>query len=610
MPSVQRDVESIVLQSFNPAGIASPSTRYHYPELIKALREMAREGITSGGREFKFYAPTGERSMGYGRANLAAFLANAMVESIAHDTCDEFNIDEVADRYALSNACGQNGRSYQDEVCANREEWHMSCPVVSNMESVSSGYAAGMSGRAPPPFFCRPKERFDDYAGYWDRFTGMSSNSAYANARGRTDVEGCCWWGRGALLTRGVCNIGKLNYFLGKRAYDERGEGRFPTIDFCAHPEAVCASEEGKEEMRWITGFFEWIERIQQYPDWDYISNLRKFVDGGMNDDSFIDTVSSIFTLGCHQPNCSYLTVTKKEERRANFKLILEIIYYSVLPDETFAPVPRVTPYPTPRPVTPPPVKGILPPGVWPPSAPASPSNPMSQLAPSTPVYQPGMDPSMPSSQSGQSMPVYQPGMGPTMPSSQSGQSMPVYQPGMGPTMPSSQSGQSMPVYQPGMDPTMPMSQSTPSMPVYQQGMDPTMPMSQPSSPSAGWFQPPTMEQWQQPPSMPGSQSNPSMPWSQPSPQWPTEQWPPSGPNDGNTAMRPTQPSEYINGGSPVYSPFTDRPTRKRPSNRPRPNKPGSDQLIVLEDNLAYYLCGASWWIISMMISILCALYL
>lgn len=22
---------------------------------------------------------------------------------------------------------------------------------------------------------------------------------------GRTDLEGCCWWGRGALLTRGVC---------------------------------------------------------------------------------------------------------------------------------------------------------------------------------------------------------------------------------------------------------------------------------------------------------------------------------------------------------------------------------------------------------------------
>ena len=40
------------------------------------------------------------------------------------------------------------------------------------------------------------------------------------NGANRTDVEGCCWWGRGVIQiqTTGVCNYGMLNYYLGKRA--------------------------------------------------------------------------------------------------------------------------------------------------------------------------------------------------------------------------------------------------------------------------------------------------------------------------------------------------------------------------------------------------------
>jgi len=73
-----------------------------------------------------------------------------------------------------------------------------------NMEMVSSGYSTSMIGRAPPPFSCRPRSDSNDYAGYWDARTGASSNTAYSNALGRTDLEGCCWWGRGVLLTRNV----------------------------------------------------------------------------------------------------------------------------------------------------------------------------------------------------------------------------------------------------------------------------------------------------------------------------------------------------------------------------------------------------------------------
>ena len=175
---------------------------------------------------------------------------------------------------------------------------------------------------------------------------------------------------------------------MGKRAYVERGEGKFPNVDFCANPEATCASQQGTEEMRWITGLFEWIERIQSYPDWDYVQSLEQFVDDGTRDDSFIDTVSSIFTRGCHSSECSDLTVTKKEKRKGNFKKVLDIFG---LPDITAPPtmalpLPQPTPeLPTQKPVTRSPVKSILPPSfsINPPALPPNSQNQNTKPAPS-----------------------------------------------------------------------------------------------------------------------------------------------------------------------------------------------------------------------------------
>jgi hypothetical protein len=40
---------------------------------------------------------------------------------------------------------------------------------------------------------------------------------------------------------------------------------------------------------------FYWIRSLQTYSDgWDYIGNLKKFVQGGMKDGAFIDAVSGI----------------------------------------------------------------------------------------------------------------------------------------------------------------------------------------------------------------------------------------------------------------------------------------------------------------------------
>ena len=58
--------------------------------------------------------------------------------------------------------------------------------------------------------------------------------------------------GRGVIQTSGVCNFGKLNYFLGKRASDDSRESRYPTIDFCKDPEAIC-SNKNYPELKWVS---------------------------------------------------------------------------------------------------------------------------------------------------------------------------------------------------------------------------------------------------------------------------------------------------------------------------------------------------------------------
>ena len=160
-------VQDVILQSYNPSGIAYPSTKYTFAGLVDALDEMAMDGITSGGRLFKLYIsdPT-ESRMDYAFTNLAAFLAMAMTDAIEYDTCDEFNDEMVADKYAVTNSCGQNLRSYQDEVCLSAGEIDYSCPVDLEMDVVSSSHSTGMRGRQPPPFSCRPKRDENDFAGY------------------------------------------------------------------------------------------------------------------------------------------------------------------------------------------------------------------------------------------------------------------------------------------------------------------------------------------------------------------------------------------------------------------------------------------------------------
>ena len=245
-------------------------------------------------------------------------------------------------KYPLSNACGQLGQSYQDYHCSEAEK-HMECKVDPQMSIKGTTHAKWYG--APGPMFCGPKSEYP-FTGFWDYnyqcdnpwatppqsctdYEGqqagrVDNTSPVANRSGRTDVEGCCWWGRGVIQTTGVCNFGKLNYFLGKRAQDEGRDSRYPEIDFCKDPQIICSSEEHKE-LKWIAGMFYWIESLQSYNvgGWDYITELKKYVDDGMADNSFIDAVSGIVNRGCHNPPCAAGPVDGGFERSENFKKVM-----------------------------------------------------------------------------------------------------------------------------------------------------------------------------------------------------------------------------------------------------------------------------------------------
>jgi len=320
-----------------PSSKWEPSTIYNHDGLIKGLQVMNSRGVA--GMHYYLGNKGSDKEYKYGLTNVAAFLAQSMKETIKYNACSENNWDLIQGVYAISNACGQLGQSYQDYKCPKAEE-HMACEVDLKMESRAVTNAKWYG--APPPFFCEPKKNKNDFTGKWDhgfmcnvgwvdppikceeyegqKAGGYVNDKPVANRAGRTDVEGCCWWGRGVIQTTGPCNFGKLNYYLGARAAKEGRDSAYPSIDFCKDPEIICSSSKYKE-LKWIAGMFYWMESVQQYNEggWNYMEKLRKFVDGGFQDRGFIDAVSGIVNRGCHNPPCGTGAVDGGNERNANF---------------------------------------------------------------------------------------------------------------------------------------------------------------------------------------------------------------------------------------------------------------------------------------------------
>jgi predicted chitinase len=333
-----------VLLYETPALQKVPSTVYKFPDMRVAVRQMYEKGV--GAR--KLWIGDGDGTDGdgadhtYGLVNLAAFLAQSMKETIKYDACDENSWDLVAGRYPASNACGQLGQSYQDYKCSAAEA-HMQCEVDPTLEITATTNAKWYG--APGPMKCGPKTKLPA-PGYWDyraecnkpwanppehctEYAGQKAGKwmtgvSAANTAGRTDVEGCCYWGRGVIQTTGVCNFGKLNYHLGKRAAREGRPSAYPDIDFCKEPDAICASTQ-HPELKWIAGLFYWTESVQTYDvgGWNYIAELRRFVNGGMRDEAFINAVSGIVNRGCHNPPCATGALDGGPERAGNFRTVL-----------------------------------------------------------------------------------------------------------------------------------------------------------------------------------------------------------------------------------------------------------------------------------------------
>jgi len=146
------------------------------------------------------------------------------------------------------------------------------------------------------------------------------------------------------LHTKGVCNLGKLNYFLGAKASRDGRPSRYPDIDFCTNAEAICSKEDSRSmAMRWDVALFEWVMKVQSYTSpsgdtlkWNFMDEISNFVLSGDLIDSvkfsvvqgeashFVDAVGGILEQGCPNPPCENgddpaNQLHMKAERKSNF---------------------------------------------------------------------------------------------------------------------------------------------------------------------------------------------------------------------------------------------------------------------------------------------------
>jgi hypothetical protein len=357
-------IETTVLQSAN-----GPSTAYTIEGLMSALDIVVNQFPSD--KTFFVGENNGKLTgLEYGLVNFAAFVSQAMSEGIRMDSCDEWNTDYIfhdnTEKFPLSNACGQYKRSYDTEICRSTEPFE--CLIDESMEVTAvdknQNFTTGKTG--PPAFSCKPHDG-SSFPGYYDAFDDVVVETAYSNSLGRTDVAGCCWWKRGALMTGGRCAFGKLNKYVGKDAADSRGIYVYPDIDFCLRPESVC-DHIRTQELRWLIGFLDWSGRVETYVDsytgWSYMNELKQFVDNGMIGDDFIDAVTNIVTRNCHNQECAEDWGTDPDKdyfelnRRIDFRnvmtnvLTLPLTFPPTVTPTTRSPTfsPTLTMSPTPRP--------------------------------------------------------------------------------------------------------------------------------------------------------------------------------------------------------------------------------------------------------------------
>lgn len=303
MRSKKSDIEENLLR-YKRQSSTILSERYKFDDFLRALTRMSEEFDSPDHTPFYMGSPWMRDGHKYGLGNIALFLANGIELGIEKDdTCDELNENRVSGKFALSNSCGQQGLSYQDLTCDNRDVPDMACRVDPNMFITAVTYDRTLG--APPALQCGPRSRIP-FTGYWDEAENAESEGeAFANQNGRIDIEGCCWWGRGFLQMKGPCDFGRLNYYMGARAARENRPSLYSDVDFCEMPEAICGSQY-RHELVWTSALFKWIDKVQNYQDgeWNYLEQLQIFADNAFEDDVFIKEVNAIVKVGCRHPPC------------------------------------------------------------------------------------------------------------------------------------------------------------------------------------------------------------------------------------------------------------------------------------------------------------------
>jgi hypothetical protein len=199
----QASIQSKLFQSYTSQyrNETQNSKAYLYQDFRSSLEWMARSGIpnpknNANDNPLQFYlGPDNCNNDGWqiGLINIAAFLSQAMTLAIQNDTCDELNWETVEEGvYPLSNACGMRGWDYTSHYHSCGEEYD--CPVKKSM--MVKAVDKGKFGRMPPPLECYPRSAGRSYTGYFDPLVGVKEDTIVDSFLGRTDVEGCCWWGR------------------------------------------------------------------------------------------------------------------------------------------------------------------------------------------------------------------------------------------------------------------------------------------------------------------------------------------------------------------------------------------------------------------------------
>ena len=89
---------------------------------------------------------------------------------------------------------GQFGQNYQDDHKCQGGDAAFECPILSSLyiEAVDGGKYQDER----PSFYCRSTEQ-EPFTGAFDARTAeIYTDEPFPNSAGRTDVEGCCFWGR------------------------------------------------------------------------------------------------------------------------------------------------------------------------------------------------------------------------------------------------------------------------------------------------------------------------------------------------------------------------------------------------------------------------------